>query len=260
MDFSNLAGVATAVISDTRYAVNPFGIRDSQGRAFEALIRRANHPDWTDAIADLLNNDPEWREKREETLRIQLAAGATGTKGFRQRAKLSPDDVQNRVVGSLAKHFAAAPDRAVKERQLVEKKKTAAEHLFVGGRYLESAEGPVDLSDPAKRLELFTAFNDSAGKPVKVTNQYLLEGDGSPILIAGTEEMVENPWLGKFMGDALLDWMEAEAAETALYFQADMEDARDFSGGGHAGSTASGLPKTETPAELQTPGSPSSDA
>jgi len=260
MDFSNLAGVATAAISDTRYAVNPFGIRDSKGRAFEALIRRASHPEWADALTDLLNNDPDWRQRREETLRLQLSAGAAGTKGFRQRAKLSQDAVQEKVVGSLAKHFAAAPDRAVKERQLAEKKKAAAEHLFMGGRYLESVEGPADLSDPKVRLELLSFNFDSRGKPVNVTNKHLLEGDGSPILVAGTGEKVENPWYGKPMGDALLEWMEAEAAEEDLYFQADMEGARDFSGGGQDGSTASGLPKTETSADLQKPDSPSSAA
>ena len=243
LDLSNLQGVALAAVSDEKWVPNPFGIKDGQGRLFEALVGREGRPEWQDFVTSEDLSDPDARAKKKEIFKAQFRR--QNRPGF--RTKVASGGVDNQTLDDLAGVITDTTSDPFKLAQRLRRKKEgAARLLFLGGRYLDGVSGPVDLSLEENRLALLNYNRNPKTKQSVVCGTcYLLDREGKPQIDDETNEPIPNPWMGKPMGDALFYWIEMEAEIVEGYFAGDVAEVVEDFQPGLPGGSATGSPATE---------------
>lgn len=243
MKIGNLKGLAARVLSDVREIVNPFGIRDSAGRPFTAIVLRANHDDWANFLAKEQMDDPNTKRRRKANVKAALSQ-FQGGRGFR-RVKA------DKLIDTLAEDLVTTefnPDSA-KDR-LGRKKAGAAAILWRGGFGLDDENGkPLDLSIEENRLHVLSYNADpETGELLAVPHQYLLDGEGKTLLDEDGDPL-ENQYQNMLLGDAILAWLEDGAEETERFYVEASEQVLGNSAPSPVGSPANGTDSTQSDAQ-----------
>lgn len=248
MGIGNLRGVAARILTDRRDVVNPFGIRDSQGRLFTVKgLLRGNADEWVRFITDNELQDPAQVERRKKRIKLAMMRGRKGG-----QRKTSLKATEDRVMDEIAEDVATTTiDHDAAQAKLARKKEGAARILFSGGFALDDDQGnPLDLSTEEGRLYLLTYNHDEAtGAPIANSNEFLLDEHGETLL-DDDKQPIENPYRDMLFGDSILAWLEDEAEELELYYQAAEQAILGNSKPTPLGSPANGsdsTPETETP-------------
>lgn len=257
MRFGNLTGVATSILSDTRPVANPWGILDSAGRPFTAIVLRDNHDDWTSFVAANNLNDPQI--KKRQKAHIKAALSTTQRAGFRNRGANSPEKLIDKLADDLV-NTGLDPDAA--SAKLARKKEGAARVLFQGGLGIDDEnDKPIDLGVEENRLALLNLV-EIDGEPFALTAEYLFEwvgewdertgawkqgGHYEPMtdpddagLPAAERTRIQNPYRDMLFGDAVLQWLEDEGAQTEVYYKTRENDVLGNSAGSPVGSMTTG--------------------
>src|SRR6187399_3014799 len=135
MRIGNIAGTVGRILVDQRQVVNPFGIRDAQGRPFTVTLRRGNHDEWVNFLVKNELLDPRQKEARKKRVRLSMQK----QKGFRHGGQKAREE---KLLEQIAEDsIQSAVDFTASQEKLVRKKEGAAELLFLGGFGLDDEDG-----------------------------------------------------------------------------------------------------------------------